>query len=462
MVLDKLGDAIKKATDKIASAIFVDKKLIDSVVKDLQRALLEADVSVKLVKEISDELRKQGEKKLKGVEKKEQIIKILHDKLIGILGKEEEIEIKNKKKPVKVLLLGLYGAGKTTTIAKLTNYHQKRGHKTSMIGLDVHRPAAPEQLEQLAKQHNLKVYIDKNQKNPGKIYKKHEKELKKQEIIFIDTAGRHTLDKGLIKEIKNLGKLIKPDYTILVMPADIGQAAGDLAKQFQDALNINGVIITRMDSTAKGGGALTACSEVNAPVFYITTGEKINDLEKFNPESFLSRLLGMGDLQALMEKIQSVQSPEKLKERLKQGKFTMDDFLEQLKGMQGLGPLSKVMDLIPGMGKMKDKMPENMLEEQQKNMKKWKAAIQSMTPEEKENPEIIEKQTSRLQRIAKGSGNTTRNVRELLSQYSLIKDFATSGKDFENMDISKLQKGGLGISQKKLRKLAKKFKGMRF
>jgi hypothetical protein len=244
----------------------------------------------------------------------------------------------------------------TTTIAKLANYYGKRGFKTSALGLDVHRPAAKEQLEQLGQKNNFKVFIDKEENNPAKTYKKFSKELEKYDLVFIDTAGRDALDKALVEEIKKLGKEIKPDYSLLVMPADIGQAAKFQASEFQKALSINGVIITRMDSTAKGGGALTACKETNAPVFFITTGEHVNDFELFSPSSFLSRLLGMGDLQTLIDKVKSVvdeKSQEKMKKRLEEGKFTMLDLLEQLKGMENLGSISKLKGLIPGLGNAK-------------------------------------------------------------------------------------------------------------
>tara|TARA_Y100000310_G_C20648524_1_gene798024 strand:+ start:91 stop:1473 length:1383 start_codon:yes stop_codon:yes gene_type:complete len=454
MVFGKLGEVLKKTTDKIASAVFVDKKLIDSIVKDLQRALIQADVNISLVKELSDKIRKEAEKKLKGVEKKEHIISLLHNELLEMIGgKGKELELKKQKgKTTKIMLLGLYGSGKTTTIAKLTNYYSKRGFKTCMLGLDVHRPAASEQLEQLATQHKLKAFIDKKEKNPIKIYNKFKDEIKKYDLVFIDTAGRHSLDKELEKEIKSLFTTIKPDYSLLTITADIGQAAKSLASQFQETLQISGVIITRMDSSAKGGGALTACNETKAPVFFITTGEKINDLETFSAERFISRILGMGDLETLIEKIKSVtdkKQEKKLKKRLEEGKFTMDDLYEQLKSMQNMGPLGKITELIPGLGKAK--IPEEMLGKQEDKLKKFKFCIQSMTPEEKENPELLEKQTSRIQRIAKGSGCSTTDVRSLLKQYKLLKDFMKMG---DQIDISK---GAAGLSQKQMQKLAKKF-----
>jgi len=458
-MLEKLGAVIKKATDKITGTLFVDSRLIEGIIKDLQRALIEADVNVNLVKELSDEIKEASKKDIKGIEKKEQIIKILHDKLLEMLGGEKQELKLDKKKQEKIMLLGLYGAGKTTTIAKLANYYTKRGKKVAILGLDVHRPAASEQLEQLAKQHKLKAFIDKKEKNPEKIYKKFEDELKKFELVLIDTAGRHSLDKELIKEIKNLSEKIKPTHRILVMPADIGQTAKTQAEEFQKACKINGVIVTRMDSSAKGGGALTACNETKAPVFFITTGEKINDLEVFNPSSFISRILGMGDLETLIEKIQSAvdkKTEEKLKKRLEEGKFTMDDLLEQLESMQSIGPLGKIAELIPGFGKAKEKIPEGMLEAQQEKMKKFKHIIKSMTSEEKENPEIIEKKNSRIQRIARGSGTATSEVRALLKQYKILKEFIKTGED---LDISK---GPAGLSQKQLQKLAKKFGKRKF
>mgnify|MGYP001575610444 CR=1 FL=1 len=451
-MLEKLSSTLKKVTDKIAGALFVDKALIDSVIKDLQRALIEADINVMLVKEISEKIRKAAiDERVKGVEKREHIIKLIHDEFLQILGGEKkELQL---KKQAKIMFVGLYGTGKTTTIAKLANYYSKRGRKVAMLGLDVYRPAATDQLEQLAKKHNLQVFIDKTEKNPEKIYKKFENELEKYDLILIDTAGRHSLDKDLINEIKTLEKLIKPDYVILTISSDIGQAAKTQALEFQKACKINGVIITRMDATAKGGGALTACKEINAPVFFITTGEHIHDFEPFNPSSFISRILGLGDLETLLEKVKSAideKSQKKTEERLKEGKFNLHDFYEQIKGVESLGTLDKIKEMIPGFGKAK--IPEGMLENQEVKMKKWKHAIDSMTKEEIENPEILEKQTSRIARIAKGAGTATSDIRAMLKQYKIIKEFVKTGK---SLDIS--EAGLQGFSQKQLMKFARKF-----
>ncbi|MEK6820498.1 MAG: signal recognition particle protein Srp19, partial [Nanoarchaeota archaeon] len=339
--------------------------------------------------------------------------------------------------------------GKTTTIAKLANYYSKRGYRTCMLGLDTHRLAAPEQLEQLAEKNNLTAFINKQEKSPEKIYNEFKEQLKKFDIILIDTAGRDALDKELLAEIKSLNKKIQPTHNILIMPADIGQAAKKQASEFKKVLEIKGVIITRMDSSAKGGGALTSCRETSSPVFFITTGEHIQDLESFSAESFISRMLGMGDLEALIEKVKSAvdkKQGKKLEKRMEEGKFTMDDLYEQLKSMQSIGPLGKIAELLPGFGKAK--IPENLLGVQEERLKKWKYAIDSMTKEEKENPELLEKQTSRIARIAKGSGIHTSDVRALIKQYKILKELIKSGK---SMDMS------AGLDQKQLQKLARKF-----
>ncbi len=454
-MLERLGEVLRKATDKIANAIFLDKNMVDSIVRDLQRALIEADVSIILVKQLTDKIKQAAlNERIKGIEKKEHVIKLLHDELTKILGEKKQLKL--KKGQNKIILLGLYGAGKTTTIAKLGNYFAKRGNKVALLGLDVHRPAAKEQLMQLAKNNNLTAFVDMEENNAIKTYKKFAPELKKYNLVLIDTAGRHNLDKELTKEIKELGKEIKPTETILVMPADIGQAAKQQTEDFKKALNITGVIITRMDSTAKAGGALTACAETNAGVYFITNGEKINDIEEFNPESFLSRLLGMGDLSSLIEKIHSVtgeKEQEEMQKRLEEGKISLEDVIEQVKSMNQIGGLDKIKSMIPGLGKAK--LPEKALDSQQTKIAKWEHILKSMTKEEKENPEILEKQPSRITRIANGAGVNKTDIKSLLKQYKMLSEMMKSGVG----DMSG------GMNQKQMQKLMKKFskkKIMRF
>ena len=453
-MLSNLSSALKKGFDKIAGAVFIDKKTIELVIKDLQRALIQADVNVYLVKQLGDKIKKQAEnEKIKGIERKEHLTKVLHDEILNLIGtKKHELKLE-KAKHTKIMLLGLYGAGKTTSAHKLAAYYSKRGFKTCMLGLDVHRPAASDQLEQLGKKIKIQTFTDKNEKDPIRIFNKFKSELEKYELAIIDTAGRHSLDSELVDEIKQLANEIKPDYKLLTITADIGQAAKTQASEFQKTCNVNGVIITRMDSTAKAGGALTACAETSAPVFFIGTGEKTNEFETFNPESFISRLLGLGDLEGLLEKVQSAideKSQKKLKTKLEKGEFDLRDFQQQLEQMSGMGSMSKMLEMIPGLGKAKDKIPENLLGTQEHKMKKWQHIINSMTEQEIKGPEIIEKQTSHLSRIAKGSGTTTTDIRQLLKQYKLLKDL-TSGSELTNFDPSQ------GLNQKQMMKLARKF-----
>ena len=458
-MLEKLGSILKKTSDRIANAIFLDRNLVDSIIKDLQRALIEADVNIKLVKDLSDKLKKVAyDERISGIEKKEHLIKSLHDELKGILGENKQLELLENSQN-RILLLGLYGAGKTTTISKLGNYYAKRGKKVALVGLDVHRPAAAEQLKQLAEKNKINYFISKDEKNPINIWKNlnDSGKLKSYDLILIDTAGRHNLDKELVTELSALNRTIDPTEKILVMPADIGQAAKQQAEEFHETVHISGVIITRMDSTAKGGGALTACAETNSPVYFITTGEKINDLETFNPEIFLSRLLGMGDLTTLLEKVKSATEDSKkqkeIQERIEHGNLNLEDVVEQVKTMGSMGGFDKIKSMIPGLGNAK--LPEDALITQEEKIKKWEHIIKSMTPEEKANPELLEKQTSRIGRIAKGAGVNNSDIRSLLKQYKMLKEMISSGASMDD-------ESGM-MSQKQMMKLARKFgKGKKF
>lgn len=448
-MLEKLGNALKKATDKISNAIFLDKNMVDGIVRELQRALIEADVSILLVKQLSQKIKKTAlDENVKGLEKKEQLLKLLHDELISILGQKKELAIKEKNQ-TRIMMCGLYAAGKTTTTAKLGNYFQKRGKKVALVGLDIWRPAAKEQLQQLGKEHNLTVFTVPENDSALSNWKAIEPNLEKFDLVIIDTAGRHDLDTELVEEIESLNKSIKPDETILVMPGDIGQAAKNQAEKFSNSLNITGVIVTRMDSTAKGGGALTACAETNAGVYFITTGEKINDIETFNPESFLSRLLGMGDLETLMERIRSVtdeKQQQNIEEKLKEGTLSLTDVVQQVKSMNSLGGMDKMMSMIPGMGKAK--IDKAQLEAQQSKVARWEHLVNSMTEEERENPELIKKETTRIGRIAKGAGIPNSELRALLKQYDMLQSMM---KGAQGMDMSE------GMNEKQMAKMMKKF-----
>ncbi|MEK6934266.1 MAG: signal recognition particle receptor subunit alpha [Nanoarchaeota archaeon] len=441
MVLDKLGSSLKGILKKIAKAGLVDKKLIEELIKEIQKALLYADVNVKLVFELTKNIKERAlnEKPPSGITQREYLINIVYEELVRFLG-EEKKELNLKSKNSKVMLVGLYGSGKTTTIAKLGKFYQNRGKKVCFLVLDVHRPAAIDQLEQLGKKLKIKVFSDRKEKDPVKIYEEFKKELEKFDLVLIDTAGRDALSKDLIKEIELLNKEIKPDERLLIISADIGQAAEKQAKQFHDSVNITGVIATKMDGTGKAGGALVACSVSGAPIKFIGVGEKVDDLEEFNPKGFVGRLLGMGDLEALLEKAKIAideETAEDLGKKFLKGEFNFLDLYEQMQVMKKLGPISKVLDMIPGMGNVD--IPKEMLEGQEEKLVKWKYIMQSMTKEELEDPDLLS--STRIERIAKGSGCTTKEVRELLKQYRQAKK------------LMKLMKG------KDPSKLMKKFKG---
>jgi len=436
MVLESLGSGLKNSLRRIAGLGVVDREAVESVVRELQRALLQADVDVSMVSELSKSIKKKvlEEKPPTGMSLKEYFIKILYEELVSFLGKEKgEIQLKKQR----ILVIGLFGSGKTTSISKLAKWFKTRGLSVGMAACDTHRPAAQEQLRQLAKQVDARVYDQGD--SPEKIAKQ-ALEKSKEDILIFDSAGRDALDKELARELKNLGSIIKPEEVLLVLPADIGQAAKKQAEEFNKLVGITGIVITKLDGTAKGGGALAASAVSGAKVKFIGTGEKPGDLESYDPQRFVSKLIGYGDLQGLLEKAKEV-GAEKSAKKLMEGEFTLEVFFEQIKSMQGMGSLSKVMEMVPGFGGAK--IPKGFLDVQEEKMKKWKHIILSMTPKEKKDPELIK--SSRIKRIAKGSGTQEAEVRELLKHYKQAKK------------VMKLAKGGKGLKRGPLAQIAKQF-----
>jgi signal recognition particle subunit SRP54 len=447
MVLDKLGSSLRDTLSKIAKAVFVDDTLINELVKDIQRALLQADVNVQLVFNLTNAIKDRIKKDETppGITKKEFLIKIVYDELIKFLG-EKAYDIDTSKKPTKILLVGLFGNGKTTSAAKLAKFYQKRGFKIALLSTDTWRPAAYEQLRQLGSKINVPVFGDPKDKDPINIYKKFEPELKKADIIIIDSAGRDALSEDLVKEIEDIGETVKADERLLVISADIGQAAQRQAQQFHDSVNITGVIATKMDGTAKAGGALSACAVTKSPIKFIGVGEKIDDFEQFNPQRFVGRLLGMGDIESLLEKAREAITEEKaddLSKRFVKGQFDLIDLYDQMKAMKSMGSLGKIMEMVPGFSQIK--MPKEALQSQEGKLETWKHIMDSCTKKELEDPDIIS--PSRVDRIAKGSGTSTNDVRELLKQYKQSKKMAKmlSGGSMKNMEkvMSRMGKGGM-------------------
>ena len=442
-MLEKLGQGLRAALDKITRAGYVDANTIAELVKDIQRTLLAGDVDVKLVSELSQRIKKRAldEKPPAGMSAREHIVRIVYEELVAFLGKKPEIKIGQQK----ILLCGLFGNGKTTTAAKLAKFFQKKGLKVGLICCDVVLPAAYEQLQQLSEQLHVDFFGIKNEKDSSKVLSEGLRILK-SDVIIIDSSGRDALNSEMISEIKSLNKIANPEERLLVISADVGQAARVQAEKFHEAVGITGVIITKMDATAKGGGALTACSVTRAPVKFITVGEKIDALEIFEPERFISRLIGFGDLQSLLEKAREAipeKKAEALAEKMLEGKFSMDDFLEQIEAMGKMGGLGSIMSQIPGMGGMK--LPKEFdVAKQEGKMKKWKFAIQSMTRAERADPTIVD--SKRILRISKGSGVSEAEVRELLKNYEQARK------------MMKMMGGG-GLKRGPLGRLARKFKG---
>lgn len=444
MVLEKLSESLKNTLQKIAGALFVDEKLLNELIKEIQKALLQADVNVSLVFELTKKIKERAlkEEPPRGLTKKEHLINIVYEELVKFLGGEkQELQVENKRQ-AKIMLVGLFGSGKTTTAGKLAKYFTKRGKKVALLGLDIHRPAAMEQIEQVGKAINVPVFIDRKIKEPLKIYKQFEAELKSFDLVIVDTAGRDALSKDLIEELKKVNELLKPDENLLVISADIGQAAQKQAQTFHDTCGITGVIVTKMDGTAKGGGALSACAVTGAPIKFIGIGEKVDELEPFNPQGFVGRILGMGDLEALLEKAKEAVTEEEAKDieqKFLKGEFTLIDLYNQMEAMSKMGSLSKLMEMVPGLGQLH--LPKEALQVQEDKLKKWKHAMNSMTKAELEDPEIID--ASRIERIAKGSGTSTSEIRELIKQYRQSKKMVKmlKGTDSPEKLMKKLGQG---------------------
>ena len=421
MVLDDLGDSLKGTIKKIANAVHIDKKLVKDVVKDIQRALLQSDVNVKLVLELSKKIEKRAlsEKPPAGMSNREHVIHIVYDELVNIIGDSKELPIKKQI----IMMVGLYGQGKTTTCGKLAKYFKKKGLRPALIAGDVHRPAAYDQLKQIAEQVKVTYYGDKKSNDAVKVVKEGLKELKKSnDVIIVDTSGRHKLEDDLIDEMKEIFKATKPDEKLLVMDAAVGQQAGPQAKAFNDAVDISGMVLTKLDGTAKGGGALSAASEVDAPIVFIGTGEHSSDFEKFDPAGFISRLLGMGDIKSLIEKAEESlkgKDADKTAKRIMSGKFTLHDMYDQMDMLAGMGSLKKVAEMLPGGFPGKGKIKDKQMQHTENKLEKFKIIMDSMTDEEMNDPNIV--RSSRIKRIAKGSGVENKNVKELLKYYKVMK-----------------------------------------
>jgi signal recognition particle subunit SRP54 len=440
-MLDNLRSSLGAALKKLVGASDVNEELIDSLCKDVQRALLQSDVNVRLVLNITQNLKKRSleESPPKGLSRKDHIVSILYDELSRLMGYTGESSAQNQNnQPEKqlisfspgklniILMFGIQGSGKTTVTAKLARWLTKHGYHVGVIGADTWRPGALTQLKMNCVKMNVEVYGDESNKDAPSIVKKGLDHFKDagSDVVIIDTAGRHKDEADLLEEMKSMHKISKPDLTLLVIDGTIGQQAYNQAKSFHDTVSVGGIIITKMDGTAKGGGALAASAVTGARIFFIGNGERIDDLEEFSPTRFVGRMLGMGDIKAILDlaKDLELQADENQSKRVMSGKMTIEDFYSQMESVGKMG-FRNIIDNMPGLSGL---VKEDQLDVIQGKLEKWRYIIQSMTKQEKKNPEVVN--DSRRKRIARGSGVAEHDVKDLIKNFNNSKSMIKQSK----------------------------------
>jgi len=417
--LKDFSKSLKDAINKLKGSTG-DEAALKEFIREIQRILLRADVNVNIVLDLSNKLQnKIKEEPPPGYTRKDLILKELYDSIIEILGgkKKQRLELNPNSLNI-IMLVGIQGSGKTTTAAKLAYYLNKRNYKVGLVCADTYRLGAYIQLKQLAEKIGVPFYGEEGSKDAISIALNGIRALSKQcNVIIIDTAGRHKNETALIEEMKELTAKINPTHVMLVLDATIGQAAYNQAKAFNEATKIGSIIITKLDGSAKGGGAISAAKATGAKVLFIGIGEKIEEFEEFDPVSFTNQLLGLGDLDLLSRKIEEAKIEQKIRtEKFLRGEFNLKELVDQIKEFRKMGPLSKILSLIPGFS---FDLPDEAMKEAEKNLDKWEAIINSMTKEEIRDPKIIDK--SRARRIARGSGTDVKDVERLIESYNMMK-----------------------------------------
>jgi len=425
-MFENLTNKLETIFSKLKSAPSLNEEQVDISLKEIRLALLEADVALSVTKEFIEKVKSKalGQEILKSISPGQMIVKIVYDELVNFLGeKNQELNL-NVSPPACILLVGLQGSGKTTSAAKLANLVKKKyNKKVFLVSLDVYRPAAQEQLKVLAEANQISHLPAINGQQPLDITKRalNAATLNGSDVIIFDTAGRTQVDLMMMNEIKQIKSLVKPTETVLVADSLTGQIAANVAKEFDKILDISSIILTRIDGDGRGGAALSMKHVTNKPIKYIGVGEKIDDLELFHPERIANRILGMGDVVSLVEKVSEGIDEEKLKkdeEQLKKGLFTLDSYLSQLRQMKKMGGMEGVLSLLPGVNKIKKQMENASIDE--KIITTNEAIILSMTKRERKDPKVIN--GSRKKRIAIGAGADISTINKLLKQFKMMSD----------------------------------------
>jgi len=416
-------ERIKEAVVRFVKGSDPYEQAVDFFIKELQKNLIQADVNVKLVYELSNKIRGQARtsEPPPGFSRRDWFIKIVYDSLSELFGGDRIPSVAPQKQPYIILMVGVQGSGKTTTCAKIAYFYKRQGYRPCLVAADTYRPGAYEQLAQLAGQVGVQIYGEPGSGDPIGIARRGVETLTKRgcNVVIVDTAGRHGYgsEQALLEEMKSIADAVKPDEVMLILDATIGQRAYDLAKRFHEAVPIGSIVVTKLDGSARGGGALSAVAATGATVKFIGTGEKVDELEVFNPRRFVGRILGLGDIEGIIEKFKALEESRELEKRLGKaiatGRMSLADVYIQLRSILKMGPLAKILQMIPGISAIV--LGEEEIRVGEEKMRKWIHIMDSMTYEELENPKIIDK--SRMRRIAIGAGVSLEDVKELLSYY---------------------------------------------
>ena len=448
MAFEGLSSRLQEVTRKLRGKARITESDLKEMLREVKLALLEADVNYKIVKEFNTRIQEKalGQDVLKSLTPGQQVIKIVKDELVDLLGGTESKINFSPNPPTVIMLIGLQGSGKTTTAGKLANLLRKQGKKPLLVACDVYRPAAIKQLQVVGGQLNIPVYANENSKDVVHIAKQAMSIAmsKMNDVIILDTAGRLHIDEALMEELKNLKKEIKPHEILLVVDSMTGQDAVNVASSFSENVGLDGVVLTKLDGDTRGGAALSVKKVTGKPIKYAATGEKLSDIEVFHPERMASRILGMGDMLSIIEKAEEAFDEEealKLEKKLKKQEFDLDDYLTQLRKIKKMGSFSSILKMIPGMSQLKDVKVDD------KEFVKIEAIICSMTAKEKRNTKLLN--GSRRLRIAKGSGTTVQDVNKFIKSFEMTQSM---------MKKMKNQKGGMnkmlkGMNMKDLKSM---------